>query len=138
DTVDFKYSLTSSGSGRLILVIQPDVYISKEVGYPTVTFTINSTPNIQTAIISKGNISFDTQGTDIGSDIPIMMLGPLISRLNISLDRNLGINNEKYPAIAISHDQTLMCKLSDLEKSKTDYTNYTGLRTFDIQFDYGD
>ena len=136
--VDFKYSLTPSGSGRLILVIQPDVYISKELGYSAATFTINSVPNIQAAIISKGNISFDTEGTDIGSDIPIMMLGPLVSRLNISLDRNLGINNEKYPAIAVSHDQTLMCKLSDLEKSKTDYTNYTGLRTFDIQFDYGD
>ena len=138
--IDFKHSLISSGSGRLILVIQPDVYISKEVGYPDLlTYTINSVPNIQAALISRGNISFDTEGTDIGSDIPIMMQGPLVSRLNIDLNRNLGFSNADYPAIAVSHNQTLMCKISELEKSAeaATYLNYTGLRMYDLQFDYG-
>ena len=64
----------------------------------------------------------------------------------ITEDRNihvkasdLGISNKDYPAISIQHDPSLMCKISELEKTAEalNYLNYTGLRTFDVQFDYG-
>ena len=135
-----KGSIQSLGSGRLILVIQPDLYISKDIGYDTTlsTYTIDSTPNIQAAIISKGNIIFEDllEDTKIGQDIPIMVTGPLVSKLNIDLKRDLGFNNANYPAISVNHDQTLMCEVSQLEKEHLEYRNYTGLRTFDVQFDY--
>ena len=38
---------------------------------------------------------------------------------------------------SVQQDQTLMYKISDLDKEKIDNLNYTGLRTFDVQFDCG-
>ena len=31
-----------------------------------------------------------------------------------------------------------MCKIGKVEKDHQEYPNYTGLRTFDIQFDYSE
>ena len=138
DDVVFENSLISSGSGRLIIVTDSDVMISKNVGFEGATgYEIGATPNIQASIIASKDITFETEDTDPGTDDPVMVLGPLVSKQTINLSRDLGVLNASYPAISVKHDQTLMCELSELEKSKTDFINYTGLRTFDIQFDYG-
>ncbi|MBU1132806.1 hypothetical protein KKG08_00875 [Patescibacteria group bacterium] len=138
DDVVVQNSLTSLGSGRLIIVTDAYVYVSKNVGYTgSVGFDITSNPNIEAAILTSKDITFESEGTNPGTDNPIMVLGPLVSAQIIHLGRDLGVLNARYPAIAVAHDQSLMCKIGKVEKDHQDYTNYTGLRTFDIQFDYG-
>ncbi|NMB91594.1 thrombospondin type-1 domain-containing protein [candidate division WWE3 bacterium] len=137
----FKNSYTSSNNNsRLIIVTDLNVVVSSNVGFSNIsTYTINSLPLIQAAIISSKDISFESKGTSPASDIPIMVTGPLITSSNILRGRNIGSLNGYYPSLAVSFYPKYLYDIAVIERymSKTyDIRSYTGISSYDLQFDY--
>jgi hypothetical protein len=142
--VNFTHNLTNlSAVKRLIIVAPAGVVIRKEVGQPILSYAASSDPNIMVGIIASGNITFESQETNPGSDLPVMVTAPLISNSSILLNRDLGdedptAGNGLYPAQAIKYYLRYIYGISDLEYSHKDIPNYTGLRSFDVQFVFDD
>ena len=132
-------AIGGAGGGRLLIITNSRVKISKEVGYPIASYQASSDPNIMAAIISSGDIVFESQGTNPGTDIPIMVSGPLVSRSTVKFQRDLGdTNNGLYPAQSVKYYPKFLYDISSTEYTQKDMPNYTGLRSFDVQFVFDD
>ena len=143
DDVVFGNRFVTLGSSGLIIVANTNIVISKDIGYTTIAeYSILSTPLIQAAILTSGNISFESLETTPGTDIPLMVQGPLVTTKTISQNRDLGSDlNGQYPPLSISFNNKFLYDLSVIERYKSQSFNrrsYTGLSTYDLQFDYPD
>ena len=140
DTILFKNPYLSSSFARLIIVANSKIIISKSIGYALPQYFLGQVPNIQAALISSKTIEFESQDTDPGTDIPIIVTGPLVSKFSIDFNRNLGSNNGNYPSTVVDYNPYFIFDLTYLERAKAleGLSNYTGLKSFDIQFIYQD
>ena len=144
DDVVFGNRFVTLGSPGLIIVANTNIVVSKDIGYATMAEynILTSTPLIQAAILTSGNISFESLETTPGTDIPLMVQGPLVTISTISQNRDLGsLLNGQYPPLSISFNNKFLYDLSVIERYKAqsfDRRSYTGLSTYDLQFDYQD
>ena len=137
--VNLKYALTTNGKERLLIITGSSVRINRQVGTPIASYDASNDPNIMAGIISKGNITFSWNSTTPGTDEPIMVTGPLVSRGSVVLQRNLGdTGNGLFPAQAVKYSPKILYGVSRGEYKNKDTPNYTGLGTFDVQFVYDD
>ncbi len=140
DDVVFKHPLLSSSSNsRLVIVANTNIVFPSDIGYLDISsYTVSSNPLIQAAIISSGDITFESLGTNPGTDSPLMVQGPLITPSDINQYRDMGSLNKYYPPVSVSFYPKYLYDLAVIEKYKEnqDIKSYTGLSTYDLQFDY--
>jgi hypothetical protein len=135
ERVEFNTSLYRTGSlGWLIIVTPLDVVITKNVGTAIASYSAIASPNIDAAIITAGNIIIKSSGGTPGTDIPIVLRGPLVAKGSILFQRNLS-NNGLIPAELVSPLGGLsvpyyITDISILEKA--------GLTTYGLDFVYED
>ena len=126
---------TSSTNGRVLIISKPPVKVAK--GFGTASPTITTNPNVMAGIIAYGNITVENDTA--AYDNPIILSTPFVSKGSIVLNRDLGSLNLTYPAqIIVNNYSKYLYDITNLERSKKDSMNYTGLRTFDVQFVYQD
>jgi hypothetical protein len=135
--VDFSHSLTTaSGGGRLLIVTDSGVKISKDVGTNPAVYTADDNPNIMAGIIAKDNITFESG--ESSTDLPVMVTGPLVSKGAVELNRDLGLWNVSLPAQAVKYYPKFLYEISSAEYTNKDLPNYSGFRSFDVQFVFDD
>ena len=138
--INISNTITTSSTGRLIIVIPGSVTIDKDIGSDPTLFSISQDPHIMSGIVAQGDISFDAEDVvdDEGQDIPIMLTAPLASRTNISFSRDLGYdNNAVMPAESVMQYNRFLYLLASLEKEKSEDTlYYTGLTSYDTDWEY--
>ena len=147
--IEIKKSFTSTSApsaaslgywGRLVVVSKNTLVVGSSIGFAvTSNYKIDAVPKVDASIIAN-NIEFSTV-TDVipaGSDMPIMMLAPLVSKENIIFGRDLGsISNARLPAESAKFYGRYLYEITRLEREKSqDYLYYTGLTTFDLDFVY--
>jgi hypothetical protein len=68
-----------------------------------------------------------------------MVTGPLVTQSTITQGRNLGVSNGYYPPLSVSFYPKYLYDIAVIERymSKTYNTrSYTGISSYDLQFDY--
>jgi hypothetical protein len=138
--VDIASNFISDNDDKTLLVITTaNVNITKDPGVDTVGYSVIGASQVDLAIITQGNINFESQYVGSTFDRPIMIYGGLMARGGINPDRNLGaINNAAYPSISVRFYPYLMELIKTYEIENATNGAYTGLTTVDVQFDYGD
>lgn len=116
----------AANANRKILFIlgdQLDVVFSKDLGETVDTnFTTSTSPHVQAAFITDGNITFqaNTPSSDplvpSTPDLSIMVEGPLVSKQTINFNRNKYANNG-YPAQVVKFDPNYLDKVASQESS---------------------
>jgi hypothetical protein len=133
--------ITTSSSGRLLLVVDGSLTVGSSVGSVMDSFSLTQNPNIMAGIISSGQVTIASIGGTISDshfDKPIMLTAPFVSKTGISFGRDLyHDNNAKLPAEAVNFFGKYLYYISNLEKTKSaDYLYYTGVSTYDISWEY--
>lgn len=141
-------NFTTNSNGRLLLIVNGAVTITKDVGIDLSTLPANSTdfvmsenPHIMAGIIASGNIYFQSVGGSIkdnNRDKAIMVSAPLISKTSISFGRDLyHDNNATMPAESAKSFNKYLYLLTSLEREKSQENLYfTGLTTYDLDWEY--
>ena len=124
--------------GRLLIVTPLPVVVLSSVGtqnYLT-DYSITDNPHIMAGIISKDSIGFPSAGGE--SDIPVMMTAPLVSNSDIVLERDMGYyNNAVIPPQSVDSFYKYLYLLTSLEREKSaDFLYYTGVTTYDLDWEY--
>jgi len=139
---------TTPNNGRLLVIVNGTVTISKDVGTTLTTLPANNTdfvmsrdPHIMAGIIASGNIEFQSVSgikTKDNRDKAIMVSAPLISKDSLTFGRDLyHDNNATMPAESAKAFNKYLYFLSSLEREKSqDYLYFTGVTTFDLDWEY--
>ncbi len=134
-------NFTTNSSGRLLLVVNGSVTISKDVGTDVGSFLLSQDPNIEAGIVASGGIYFNSIGGLVeegNNDKPIMVSAPLISKESLTFARDLyHDNNAIMPAESAKSFNKYLYLLSSLEREKSqDNLYFTGLTTYDLDWEY--
>ena len=118
---NFRSNAGASSKRRIIFVTAlPVVYGKVLAGYANPTLT--SRPHVEATILTTGDITF--KSNDPTADTTIVVEGPLVSKANVSLERDRKTTNN-YPAEVIKFNPIYIDKLTTLEL--TNGTNKSGL-----------
>lgn len=133
-----KRFISANPQDMLIIVSAAPISIAANLSVPNLTtFSSTSTPQIQAILVSKGSIDTNTVGQTPTYDLPIVFTGSLLSRSQLALSRSLGgYNNSLYPSEVVNYVDTTIAKIIDYEMANTTISNYTGITTFDTQWEY--
>ena len=139
--LEINNNFTTNSSGRLLLVVNGSVTISKDVGTDVGSFLLSQDPNIEAGIVASGGIHFNSIGGLIeegNNDKPIMVSAPLISKESLTFARDLyHDNNATMPAESAKSFNKYLYLLTSLEREKSiDNLYFTGLTTFDLDWEY--
>lgn len=134
-------NFTTNSSGRLLLVVNGSVTISKDVGTDVGSFLLSQDPNIEAGIVASGGIYFNSIGGLVeegNNDKPIMVSAPLISKESLTFARDLyHDNNAIMPAESAKSFNKYLYLLTSLERQKSqDNLYFTGVTTFDLDWEY--
>lgn len=134
-------NITTASLGRLLIIVKGSVTITKDPGTIATVFQMSDNPNIMAGIIASGDItveSIDGLKTPTNKDIPVMLTAPLMSRTNISLQRDLYHDtNAVIPAQSVKQLNKYLYYLSALERLKSqDQIYFTGIATYDLDWEY--
>ncbi|HRZ19979.1 MAG TPA: hypothetical protein P5136_08060, partial [Methanofastidiosum sp.] len=132
--LEINNNFTTNSSGRLLLVVNGSVTISKDVGTDVGSFLLSQDPNIEAGIVASGGIHFNSIGGLIeegNNDKPIMVSAPLISKESLTFARDLyHDNNATMPAESAKSFNKYLYLLTSLEREKSiDNLYFTGLTT---------
>ncbi|OGC68691.1 hypothetical protein A2415_01925 [candidate division WWE3 bacterium RIFOXYC1_FULL_39_7] len=139
---DFLCGNCGSGNRKILVVTEAVVNISDAVEIPNLaSFSVSEAPQIDFGIISTSSIDFLTR-YDFATqtfDLPVVINGQLISRMDVNFDRNLGhLNNYNFPAELVRYSGDILHWLTTYENTNTVNINYTGLATYDVQWVYSE
>jgi len=133
--------VSKNNDKSLVVVTTAEINISKEAGTALNNYRVNEASQIDLIIIAKKDINFASQYNENASifDKPLMIYGSLASMGTINMNRNLGfVSNASYPATSVRFYPYLMSLIARYElENNTTGEPYTGLATFDVQFNYG-
>ncbi len=125
---------SKSDAQRILFVVEGSVAVSKDLGAATIS--LSDRPQIESAFVSSGNVSFesagDVDGDLIPDDLSVVVEGPIISKTGIDFNRDRGINNG-YPSSVVKYSTIYIDKLREQE-AKSDSPNYSGLSVVDISW----
>ena len=134
--------ITTNSNQRVLFVVSESVDISSSVGTLADSFNMSQNPNIMAGIVARDRINIHKRADRdlVGGlvDIPIMLSAPLISKTHISFQRDLGHdNNAIMPGQSVKQYNKFLYEISKLEREKGfDNLYYTGLTTFDLDWEY--
>lgn len=139
--LEINNNFTTNSSGRLLLVVNGSVTISKDVGTDVGSFLLSQDPNIEAGIVASGGIHFNSIGGLVeegNNDKPIMVSAPLISKESLTFARDLyHDNNATMPAESAKSFNKYLYLLTSLEREKSqDNLYFTGLTTYDLDWEY--
>lgn len=126
------YKLQGSNNSRLVLVVDGDITVSKNVGSAAITQA--TVGDIQATLIAKGKIKFETNGTL--TDTSVVVDGAVITTTDtgrISFERDRGANNITYPGVLIRFKPKDLVDLNSLELGAST-SNITGLFINDVRW----
>lgn len=133
----------STAPGNLIFITRAKIRIASNLSAPLAGYGIGSPSQINAVLISSTGITVDSQYTPATPDNPIIFDGALISTKagsatdkGLELLRDLGINNNTYPATVVRYPLNLLKQINGLIKLYSEYGIDTGLENYDIEFDY--
>jgi len=135
-------NISTTSSQRILFVVSGSVIINSDVGTPADSFNMSHDPNVMAGIIANGSITVNKRNDrDVFGgkyDIPIMLSAPLVSKTNISLQRDLGHDkNAIIPGQSVKQYNKLLFDISNLERDKnSDDLHFTGITTFDLDWEY--
>ena len=133
--------VSKNNDKSLIVVTTAEINISKEAGTALNNYKVNGASQIDLVIVAKKDINFASiynQSTAV-FDKPLMIYGSLASMGTVNMNRNLGFaDNSRYPSTSVRFFPYAMGLIAQYElENNTTGEPYTGLATFDVQFNYG-
>jgi hypothetical protein len=140
--LDIKGSITTTSNQRILFVVNGQVDVSSSVGTPAISFNMSQNPNVMAGILANGRISINKDpNRDISAgkvDIPVMLSAPLVSKTDISFQRDLGHqNNATMPGQSVKQYNKFLYEIAKLEREKGfDDLYFTGVTTFDLDWEY--
>ena len=146
-----KPTTVGSNIGRLVVLTGTNVEIDSSIGYtcsasagPRVGLDCGLTltsagfsPNIQLTLITTGSINYKSNGTASPTDTPIVFQGGIAAKNGVNLNR-ANYESPYYPAEVFRYDPKTLYLLTKLERdgeSANNVQNYTGIATYDVQWD---
>jgi hypothetical protein len=147
--------LSNDGNGGLIIVTDSAVIATKNLGY-SCSATVDPdgnpyyacagmtaespTPTIDALIISTdaNDGAFETETAYPGSpmDKPIIFNGSVLSKGAMALLRGLNTSNDRYPAEYFIFNPNYLYSITHMDRNHQAAVSYSGLTTFDVQWDF--
>lgn len=126
NTIEFPTRLLSSDSGkRILFIFSGDIEYNPAVGTLVSGNPNVSVPDIEAGVITRGSIIFPA-AVPPTQDRVIVLEGPQIALGNIEVARNLELENNFYPVVAVKYNPIYLEKLLEVE--------YSNLPLIDIQW----
>jgi hypothetical protein len=87
--------VTVAEGGFLAFIVSGDITVNKNLGNDALTTT---TPNLTGLYLADGTLTIAGEGTDLEPDERFVGEGSFVGWTNVVLNRNLGEENDAYPA----------------------------------------
>jgi hypothetical protein len=95
DPADVDQLVTVAEGGFLAFIVSGDITVNKNLGNDALTTT---TPNLTGLYLADGTLTIAGEGTDLEPDERFVGEGSFVGWTNVVLNRNLGEENDAYPA----------------------------------------
>jgi len=127
-TINASLKQSSYDDKKVLLIISDNrVKITNKVGSLLAVYSINNNPNVQASIVSSKDIIIENNDGTGAVNNPVMLTGPLVSAGKILFNRDIGTDNNQYPAQSVKYNPNLIYYLTILERANPIFDSFTGL-----------
>ncbi|KKS07185.1 hypothetical protein A3K01_01800 [candidate division WWE3 bacterium RIFOXYD1_FULL_43_17] len=131
--------------GTVVILTKARVKIDASLATPLASYTVDSPPQVEAVIISSSGIEVGSNYTEATPDNPVVFYGSLISTKpgaspgkGIQILRDLGLDNNTYPAVVVNYPLDMLDRVSKSIKFNSKWGKETGLEVFDVKYEFDD